>query len=197
MTKINILPIIALLVFFISVPASVYGQDQFLGEIRIVPYNFAPKGWADCNGQLLSLAQNTALFSLLGTYYGGDGRSTFGLPNLNGRVAVGAGQGPGLSIYNEGEQGGVSTVALTTSQIPVHTHSLVVDTANGTSADPTGRFPARMANGVPQYAAAPNGQVTSTSALGVTGSGAPHNNMMPYLGMKFVIALQGIYPPRP
>ncbi len=174
-----------------------HGQtDQYVGEIRLVPFNFAPTGWANCSGQIMSISQNTALFSLLGTTYGGDGKSTFALPNLNASVAVDAGQGPGLSNYVLGQSGGASTVTLTANQIPVHAHAFRADTHNGTTDTPIGNYPAANAAGAPQYATATNGQMNS-GMVGTAGGGQPHNNMMPYLGLKFIIALQGVFPSRP
>lgn len=170
------------------------GSDVFLGEIIIAPFNFAPKGYAPCNGQLLPISQNTALFALLGTTYGGDGKSTFALPNLNGRVAIGAGQGPGLSLYDLGQQAGSSTVALLDSEIPVHTHSLALtySTELGTTGSPANAYLASNGSGEPQYEATGN----SYSATGATGSAAGHNNRQPYLTLNFLIALQGIFPQR-
>ena len=171
-----------------------YGQP-FIGEIKIVPYNFAPTGWADCSGQIMSISQNTALFSLLGTTYGGNGTSNFALPNLNGSVAVDAGQGPGLSNDNLGQSGGESSVTLTVNQIPAHAHAFRADTHNGTTDTPAGHYPAANAASAPQYSTA-SGQMNS-AMVGTAGGGQPHNNMMPYLGLKFIIALQGIFPPHP
>ena len=170
-------------------------SDQFVAEIRVFPFNFAPVGWAFCNGQLLPISQNTALFSLLGTYYGGDGKSNFALPNLQGNVPVGYGQGQGLSIYDLGQSGGTQTVTLLTTQIPAHTHSLLADNING----PDNNSPANAALSFPvnmySNAASPLGQMAS-QAVGSVGGGQPHNNLMPFLTFNFCIALQGIYPAR-
>src|SRR5665213_211229 len=178
-------------------------SEPFLAQIALFPFNFAPTGWALCNGQLLSITQNTALFSLLGTNYGGDGRSTFGLPNLQGSVPVGAGQGPGLGNYDLGEPGGTPDITLLTSEMPIHTHfaNATIDRGNTTVA--TGNVPASGAAGTPQkptvakiYSSnAPNAQL-NPSALGVAGGSQPHNNMQPYLTLNFCIALQGIFPAR-
>lgn len=175
-----------------------FGQatGPFVGQLMIVGFNFAPSGWAECNGQLLSISQNTALFSLLGTMYGGDGKTTFALPNLNGSIAIGAGQGPGLSLYDEGQSGGESSVTLSVNEIPAHSHTIRADDALGTSSDLTGNLPAWSVEGVPQYSNSA-GALMNSGALAVAGGNQPHNNMMPYLGLKFIIALQGIYPPRP
>jgi len=176
----------------------VFGQatEPFLGQLMIVPYNFAPKGWAQCNGQLLPISQNTALFSLLGTMYGGNGTTNFALPNLNGAIVIGPGQGSGLSLYSPGDFGGESAVTLSANEIPPHSHPILVDTAKGTSASPTGNFPAANIEGVRQYSGSA-GAIMNTGALTVAGGGLSHNNMMPYLSLKFIIAMQGIYPSRP
>jgi microcystin-dependent protein len=171
-------------------------MDPFVAEIRIFPFNFAPKGWAWCDGQLMSISQNTALFSLLGTTYGGDGKSNFALPDLQGRVPMHPGQGPGLSLHDLGETGGSETVTLTQTDIPAHSHAL---NASSDAAD----------NNVPAMAAKPPGRgnnmysATNTQsvtmhdqAIGPAGSSSPHNNMQPYLTFYFCIALQGVYPPR-
>jgi microcystin-dependent protein len=169
--------------------------DPFVAEIRIFPFNFAPKGWAFCDGQLLPLSQNTALFSLLGTTYGGDGKSTFALPDLQGRAAMHPGQGPGLSLHDLGETGGSETVTLLESEIPSHSHGLraSLDDADlriPTSARSLAKSSAFMyATGNPNTAMAPQ-------ALSPAGGDQPHNNMMPYLTLNFCIALQGVFPPR-
>src|SRR6185369_6147932 len=141
----------------------------------------------------LSIAQNQALFSLLGTTYGGDGRTTFALPNLNDRVVVGAGQGPGLANYDLGQSGGEATHTLTTLEMPSHTHMVQADTSAGTHPEPVGNFPAHNAAGAKSYSLA-GGQMMAP--LAASGGNQPHNNMMPYLGMRYVIALQGIFPSR-
>ena len=173
-------------------------MDPFVAEIRIFPFNFAPKGWAWCNGQLLPLSQNTALFSLLGTTYGGDGKSNFALPDLEGRAAMHPGQGPGLSLHDLGETGGSETVTLLESEIPNHTHAL---RANTDIADVQNPSPARsIARSQNANAYKPPGgqpQVTmSGQALAPAGGDQPHNNMQPYLTFYFNIALQGVFPPR-
>lgn len=173
--------------------------DQFVAEIRIFPFNFAPKGWAMCDGQLLPISQNTALFSLLGTMYGGDGKSTFALPDLQGMSPLHAGQGPGLSLYDIGQTGGSQTVTLLISEMPSHTHTVAGKTGAGNTADPSNMVWANPA-GRPVPNSFVNGNsglvAMSPSALSVAGGSQPHNNMMPYLGLNFCIALQGIYPPR-
>lgn len=172
--------------------------DPFVAEIRIVPFNFAPQGWAFCNGQLLPISQNTALFSLLGTTYGGDGKSTFALPNLQGSAPMQQGQGPGLSIRDLGETGGEQTVPLLEAEMPSHRHTFqgVVSSDSATPANDAlgggGGF------GRPKLYTPSSGQNVqmSSAALSVTGGGVPHNNMGPFLCLNFVIALQGVFPPR-
>lgn len=170
--------------------------DPFVGEIRAFPFNFAPKGWAMCNGQLIAIAQNTALFSLLGTTYGGDGRSTFALPNLQGSIPVHAGQAPGLSDYMLGQSGGSATVSLLVSQMPAHTHAVAASASEAGSRSPSGQLFANEAGGVMSYAPPGTPVGLASQAVGQAGGGAPHNNMAPTLTLNFCIALQGIYPPR-
>ena len=170
--------------------------DPFVAEIRIFPFNFAPTGWAFCNGQLLPISQNTALFSLLGTTYGGDGKSTFALPNIQGHAAMHPGQGPGLSSHDLGEQGGSETVTLLQSEIPSHTHAMRAD-----ASDPAN---VKLVNSAASFAISQEGLVyqdnpdvvLAAEALAPAGGGLPHNNMQPYLTLNFNIALQGVFPPR-
>ena len=171
--------------------------DPFVAEIRMFPFNFAPKGWAFCNGQLLPISQNTALFSLLGTIYGGDGKSTFALPDLEGSAPMMWGQGPGLSLYDEGQSAGSDTVTLLNTEMPVHNHlvqgnfnlgdvftpSPAVCLANS---DPGSAYSTKSANIVQM----------SPQAITIAGGSLPHNNMMPFLTVNFNIALQGVFPPR-
>lgn len=168
--------------------------DPFVAEIRIFPFNFAPRGWAWCDGQLLPLSQNTALFSLLGTTYGGNGKSNFALPDLQGRAPMHPGQGPGLSLHDLGETGGSETVSLLESEIPVHNHILRATNDSGLQSTPGGAVVGR-AN---VYNSAPGGSFVqmSVNAMAPTGGDQPHNNMMPYLTFYFNIALQGVFPPR-
>jgi microcystin-dependent protein len=166
-------------------------SEPFLAEVRIFPYNFSPRGWAFCNGQLLPISQNTALFSILGTTYGGNGQTTFALPNLQDRTPIGFGQGPGLSSYQLGEVGGVETVTVTQGQLPSHTHSLMASTAAATTGTP-GTTVALAAPGAPIYAPAQN-----LATMGpVGGTGQPHANRQPYTVLNFCIAVQGIFPTR-
>ncbi len=177
-------------------------SEPFLGEIRMVGFNFAAKGWALCNGQLLSIAQNTALFSLLGTTYGGDGITTFALPNLQGRLPMHWGNGPGLSGRVIGEMSGSESVTLISTQIPAHNHPLNCTTTGGATDNPTGTLLATSAdanlNPINTYlggSAAPNAQMAPTS-IGLAGGSQPHDNMPPFLCVTFIIALEGIYPSR-
>jgi microcystin-dependent protein len=170
--------------------------DPFVAEIRIFPFNFAPKGWAWCDGQLLPISQNTALFSLLGTTYGGDGKSNFALPDLQGRAPMHPGQGPGLSLHDLGETGGSETVSLLESEIPAHAHVLraATDTADQPVPSPTRSL--TRSNGGNAYNPTFTQAIMSDSALAPAGGDQPHNNMMPYLTFYFNIALQGVFPPR-
>jgi len=170
--------------------------DPFVAEIRVFPFNFAPTGWAFCNGQLMPLSQNTALFSLLGTTYGGNGKSNFALPNLQSSAAMHPGQGAGLSLRDLGEQGGAETITLLVSEMPTHTHSLTTyphDPADKFT--PAGSALARSNNG---NAYGPPSSLTNMApqALAPAGGSLPHNNMQPYLTLNFCIALQGVFPPR-
>jgi microcystin-dependent protein len=177
-------------------------MDQFIGEIRAFPFNFAPKNWALCNGQLLAISSNTALFSIIGTYYGGDGRVTFGLPNLQSRVIVSPGQGPGLSEWVLGEAQGSDNVTLLSTEIPMHSHQVIGMNNAGTEAAPngtcylsrdvrggTGTIQYMQTGGSPSAAMAPNTLLSSGGTL-------PHENRQPFLVLNYCIALQGEYPAR-
>jgi microcystin-dependent protein len=176
-------------------------ENAFIGTIAIFGFQFAPRDWAQCNGQLVSIAQNTALFSLLGTTYGGNGQSTFGLPDLQGRVAIHQGQGPGLSSRIIGERAGTEQVTLASTQMPAHAHSvssvLPVAATAGTTPDPTANILAAPASSIPQYAA-PAAATGSSAALAgttsVVGGSQPHSIMQPYLTVNFCIAIAGIFP---
>lgn len=172
-------------------------MDPFVAEIRIVSFNFPPQGWAFCNGQILPLSQNTALFSLLGTTYGGNGASNFALPDLQGRAPMHPGQGPGLSLHDLGETGGSQTVTLLTSEIPSHNHNLVAINDIGDVNTPTGNGLARSTGAAVYSASGPPLVAMSPTALSQNGSSFPHNNLQPLLVLNFVIALQGVYPPHP
>jgi microcystin-dependent protein len=177
--------------------------DPFLAEIRFFPFNFAPIGWALCEGQLLPISQNTALFSLVGTYYGGDGVRTFALPDLRGRAPIGFGSGAGLSTIALGEMSGTETVTLLQTQMPSHTHPMdAVAAAANTNVPSAGQMPAeghgsgRGAYTIRSYAASGTSTTLATAAVGAAGGGSPHNNLQPYLTLNWCIALRGIYPPR-
>ena len=169
--------------------------DPFVAEIRIFPFNFAPKGWAWCDGQLMPISQNTALFSLLGTTYGGDGKSTFALPDMQGNAPMHPGQGPGLSLHDLGETGGSETVTLLESEIPAHSHAMNASKADGIDTNVPNELLAKGI-GIGQYA--PVGPLVALAPQAVTPAGGdqPHNNMMPYLTFYFNIALQGVFPAR-
>jgi microcystin-dependent protein len=171
--------------------------DPFVAEIRIFGFNFAPKGWAFCNGQLLPLSQNTALFSLLGTTYGGDGKSTFALPDLEGRAPMHPGQGPGLSLHDLGETGGSETVTLLESEIPAHNHiGKAVNPPTANQDDASANVLLATVTGANIYAAPNNLTPLAPEVLAPAGGDQPHNNLQPYLTLSFCIALQGVFPPR-
>ncbi|HEX5871635.1 MAG TPA: tail fiber protein [Longimicrobium sp.] len=173
-------------------------SDQFLAEIRIFPFNFPPTGWAFCNGQLMPISQNTALFSLLGTTYGGDGKSTFALPNMLDNAPMQPGQGQGLSLRDLGEEGGVPSITLLVSEIPVHTHGLRSSTEPGDNSVPSPLMALTTSAGAFAYVSgSPALSMMAFQALPPAGGGLPHNNMQPYLTLNFCIALQGIFPQRP
>lgn len=169
-------------------------SEPFLGEIRVFGGNFAPKGWSLCNGALMSIAQNSALFSILGTTYGGDGRVTFGLPNLQGNAPMNAGSGPGLTPRDLGETSGSTTVTLLQTELPSHTHTGTASATDGTQNTPLVLAEAAIYGANP--ATAPDQIVAMAPAVASTGGSQPHNNMQPYLGMTFIIALEGIFPAR-
>ena len=170
-----------------------------LGEIRMFAGNFAPRGWALCNGALLAISQNDALFALLGTTYGGDGQSTFALPDLRGRVPMHNGQGPGLSSYTEGETVGVESVTLLVAQMGAHNHNLRMqcngDAGSATLATPVNAYPGQTEGGTP-YANKTNAAMGSGGGGGIAGGGQPHENVQPYLAVNFIIAVEGIFPSR-
>ena len=167
-------------------------SDPFLGEIKLVGFNFAPRGWAFCNGQILPIAQNTALFSLLGTTYGGNGQTTFALPDLRGRVPVHFGQGPGLSNINLGQSAGSEFTTLLQTQMPQHSHLASVTGAGAGGNRPGGNVPS--AGGA--YAASSDGSTFNPAFVQSSGGGQPFGNREPYLALNFVIAMEGIFPSR-
>lgn len=170
-------------------------SEPFVGEIRMFAGNFAPRGWAFCDGQLLAVSQNDALFSLLGTIYGGDGRTTFGLPDIRGRLPIHAGLGPGLSERRLGAKSGAEQVTLTVNQLPSHTHSLSANTALGNQAQPAGMLVAGRTGDATYTETDPDVNFNSAAITG-RGGGQSHTNLMPYLCVHFIIALFGIYPSR-
>lgn len=174
-------------------------MDPFLAEVIIFAGNFAPRGWAYCDGQLMPISQWSAVFSLVGTTYGGDGRTTFGLPDLRGRVAIGPRNGPGLSSYRLGQKGGTEEVYLNTTQIPSHTHAAVIRTANGApnTGDPDGNYMTTHSHNAAYYDGTP---LSSTSIGGVvvgnTGGSLGHENRQPFLAINYIFAMQGVFPSR-
>lgn len=170
-------------------------SEPFVGEIRMFAGNFAPQGWAFCDGQLLAISQNDALYSLLGTIYGGDGQITFGLPDLRGRIPVHAGSGPGLSARQVGQSGGSEKITLTPNQMPAHNHPLLASGDLAGRTTPENNLLARITNN-DLYSGDPPDIALSAQAVGATGGSQSHTNLMPYLCINFIIALFGIYPPR-
>ncbi len=176
-----------------AVPASAQsGGSPYLGEIIVVAFNFPPIGWAECNGQIMSISQNSALFQLIGTTYGGDGVQTFALPDLRGRTPLHQGQGPGLSPYVIGQTGGVEQVTLNVNQMPQHSHQVFGSTNPGTLGSPSGSVWATQTRAA-VYSSSENTDM-APGTLGMTGGGQPHDNLSPYLTMNYIIALEGIFP---
>lgn len=173
-------------------------SNPFLAEIRIFTGNFAPKGWAQCDGQILPLSQNTALFSLLGTTYGGDGKSNFALPNMQGNAPMQAGQGPGLSLRDLGEIGGEQTVTLLQTEMPVHAHTAQAGAGGGQPPPTSNTWGSGVKTGPSFYNASASGTNAAMNpfSVSIAGGSQPHNNMPPFLGLMFIIALQGVFPPR-
>jgi microcystin-dependent protein len=194
-------PLFSLRLLILSVAtlcgAAAQADTPYLGEIRCGIWNFAPKGWAVLAGQTLPINQNQALFSLLGTNYGGDGRTTFQLPDMRGRVLLTAGQGPGLSSYQVGQAGGSETMALSTVNLPAHSHAVALpgSASEGDAQSPAGKSPAAQTR-TPLYAAPPANLSMAPAAVSSVGGGQPVNNMQPYVTLTCVIALQGIFPSR-
>ncbi len=186
--------ILTLLVLFLVGTPNLFAQEPFLGQIRAVAFDFAPRGWAQCNGQLLPIAQNQALFALLGTQYGGNGVQTFALPDLRGRTIVGAGLGVGIPEILQGERAGTETTSLTVNNLPSHSHSIGANSQAGTTSVPTSNFPANSGALDKEYASTSNSLMAATAP---TGSNQPINNMKPYSTVNYIIALQGVFPSRP
>ncbi len=173
-------------------------SNPFVAEIRIFPFNFAPKGWLQCNGQLLPISQYTAVFSLIGTYYGGNGTSNFGLPNMQGNYPMNQGQGPGLTQRVIGETGGEATVTLLSTEIPSHSHGVACAATEGTTSPSGAVFGGGGRGKQPSYAAAsvPASATMAPLAVGLTGGSQPHNNLPPFLTLNFCICIQGVFPSR-
>lgn len=171
-------------------------MEPFLGMISLFGFNFAPSGWAFCNGQLLSIAQNNALFALLGTIYGGDGRTTFGLPDLRGRVPIHFGQGPGLSSYSQGQVAGAETTTLILNNLPAHNHPLNAVSQGGDTSAPAGAFLCDTGTLDRDYRSGGTGVIMNAGAIGNTGNSQPISIIQPYLAVNYCIALQGIFPSR-
>ena len=172
-------------------------QDSYIGTITAVGFDFAPRGWMKCEGQLLSIAQNSALFSLLGTTYGGDGISTFALPDFRGRVIGGTGSGPGVSARNIGQTTGTETNQLTVSQLPSHSHSVAAVTSEGNQNTPEGNLPSNTKLLDKEYSNATANTTMNNAMIGATGSGSPVNNMQPTIFVTYIICTEGIFPSRP
>lgn len=190
MKKIKIIVLVFLLM--LSLKLSAQGSEPFIGQIMWVPFNFAPKGWAECKGQTLSINQNTALFSLLGTQFGGNGQTTFALPDMQGRTIMGDND-----YYPTGATIGQASVSLLTTEIPVHTHVVNAVKVEGNQNLPLGNFPADTKAGDPEYSDAPANTTMHPLMINPTGGGQPHNNMQPYGTLKCIIALYGVFPSRP
>jgi len=176
-------------------PSPVKASEPFVGQIQFFAFNFAPRSWSFCNGQLLPISQNTALFSLFGTIYGGDGRTNFALPNMQGRSPVHAGRGPGLTSRRLGERGGAEQVSLNSLQIPAHSHTLNATSNRGDQTTPVGHSLSKDGRDKTYSNTTPNTSMHSSSVV-ATGEGQAHNNMPPYLAVNCNVALVGIYPPR-
>jgi microcystin-dependent protein len=169
-------------------------SQPYIGEIRLVGFNFAPQGWAFCNGQLMAISENDALFNLIGTTYGGDGQNTFALPNLQSRVIVHQGQGPGLSNHIIGENAGVESVTVTTPQLPIHNHAANCSSSAGSQSSPVGNIWSADAAGLTaEYSNNQNGHMNA-AAIGQSGGNQPHENRMPFLAMNYIISLFGVFP---
>ena len=171
-------------------------MEGTIGEVRMFAGTFAPRSWAFCHGQLLPISQNTALFSILGTTYGGDGRTTFGLPDLRGRVPLGVGRGPGLTDRRLGSRSGEENHTLSVNEIPSHGHQVRCRNEEGNSNDPTGNVPAKPSIETDQYSSEAATQSMSGGSVANAGGGSQHNNMQPWLGMNYIICLQGVFPSR-
>lgn len=195
MKKITILFVMLTSLFAVNKTSA--QSEPFIGQIAVVAFNYAPQGWAKCEGQLMSIQQNQALFALLGTTYGGDGMTTFRLPDLRGRVPMGDGTGSGLTPRVLGEMSGSETNTLTIAQMPMHSHSVNASTVDGDQNLPTGNIPANTKGLDKEYTASAANTTMSPSMIGVSGGSQPVNNMQPYTTLTYIIATQGIWPSRP
>lgn len=187
---------VTFLFLLLSIGHNVNAQEGYIGEIRMFAGNFAPRNWALCDGQLLSIAQHTALFSILGTVYGGDGRTTFALPDLRGRVAIHPGNGPGLSSYRLGQTGGAETNTMTISQMPQHNHPVNAVAEDGNQSVPTRNLPAGTKVLDKEYSDATANTTMNPAMIGEQGGGQPINNIQPYGTVNYIICLQGVFPSR-
>jgi microcystin-dependent protein len=194
--KMKKITFLAAMLFMLFSGFSSFSQNSYTGEIRMIGFNFAPVGWALCEGQILPISSNTPLFSILGTTYGGDGKTTFALPDLRGRAPIHSGQGNGLSNVDLGQASGASTVTLTTQNLPSHNHLINATTADGTSGNPTGNLPANTKLLDKEYSNATPNTLMSPLMLQPTGQNVPVNNMQPHTGIYYIICLQGVFPPR-
>lgn len=190
----NLTLAITVLLGMVSASFKAQATDPFLGQIAFVPYNFVPKNWAECNGQLLSISQNQALFALLGTTYGGNGTTHFALPDMRGRVLVHNGMGPGLSPYAMGQMGGSESVTLTTQQMPTHSHSVMAVTSEGNQNTPTNNLPADTKTLDKEYSDANANTTMKPGMITPTGGSQPHENRPPYVTLKCIISLTGVFP---
>jgi microcystin-dependent protein len=199
MRRLSVAPFVLVFLAMVGSPATASAQsgvEPFVGEIRYVAFNFAPRGWAQCNGQIMSIAQNTALFSLLGTYYGGNGQTTFALPDMRGRVPVHMGQGPGLSNYDLAQTGGTEATTLTVNQLASHSHPLGASSAEAGAVSPSGNLLGTKQR-VPLYNGGLPDVAMSGNAIGPVGGNQPFSQLQPYNTLNCIIALEGIYPSRP
>ncbi|SEG19378.1 Microcystin-dependent protein [Halpernia humi] len=181
---------------FGNIEVKAQATEPFLGQIAFVAFNFAPRGWAECNGAILPISQYSALFALLGTQYGGDGRTTFALPDMRGRVILSNGQGPGLSAYSQGQIGGQESVTLTVNQMPSHSHTVNAVLADGNSSVATGSLPANTKTLDPEYSNSAGDTTMNANMVAPAGGNQAHENRPPYLVLKCIIATQGIFPSR-
>lgn len=187
---------ISILILILCSNFKLYSQEKYVGEIRLFAGNFPPRGWAICNGQLLPINQNQALFSLLGTTYGGNGQTNFALPDFRGKVPVNFGQGPGLNDYSLGQTGGSESATISISQMPAHSHYVNAVIAEGNQNSPTGNLPANTKDLDKEYSTSPADTTMNAGMIGYTGGGQPFSIKAPTSTVTFIIALSGIFPSR-